>query len=41
MSNWTSQLGIGREVLIASARTALAAVVSMAAARMLKLPEFY
>lgn len=41
MSNWTSRLGLEREVLIKSARTALAAVVSMAAARMLKLPEYY
>lgn len=34
-------LGISREVLMLSARTALATVVSMLLARGLKLPEFY
>jgi uncharacterized membrane protein YgaE (UPF0421/DUF939 family) len=41
MANWTSRLGLGRATVINSARTAVAVVVSMIAARSLKLPEFY
>jgi uncharacterized membrane protein YgaE (UPF0421/DUF939 family) len=41
MLAWTKRTGLGREALINSARTAVAAVVSMLLARSLKLPEFY
>ena len=41
MANWVTRLGISRAVLINSLRTAVAAVVSVLLARMLKLPEFY
>jgi uncharacterized membrane protein YgaE (UPF0421/DUF939 family) len=41
MPNWNPRLGLSRAALIQSARTAVAAVVSMLVARGLKLPEFY
>ncbi|MGC2185722.1 MAG: FUSC family protein [Terriglobales bacterium] len=41
MAAWTTRLGLTREALFHSLRTAIAAVVSMLLARMLKLPEFY
>lgn len=41
MSKWPQRLGITRDSLIVSARTAVATVVSMVLARSLKLPEFY
>lgn len=41
MSHWVSRLGVRRTVLINSLRTAVAAVLSVLLARMLKLPEFY
>ena len=41
MSKWASRLGLGREAVINSARTSVAAVASLLAARSLKLPEFY
>jgi uncharacterized membrane protein YgaE (UPF0421/DUF939 family) len=41
MGVWTKRLGLTREALISSARTAVATVVSLLLARSLKLPEFY
>jgi uncharacterized membrane protein YgaE (UPF0421/DUF939 family) len=41
MPHWTSRIGITRAVLINSARTTVATVVSLLVARLLKLPEFY
>src|ERR1700737_32109 len=41
MAAWTTRLGLSREALLHSARTAVAAVVSVLLARVLKLPEFY
>jgi uncharacterized membrane protein YgaE (UPF0421/DUF939 family) len=41
MMNWAKRTGLGREALINSLRTTVAAVVSMLLARGLKLPEFY
>lgn len=41
MAAWTTRLGLTREALFHSLRTAIAAVVSMLLARLLKLPEFY
>ena len=41
MLNLAKHTGLGREAVINSARTAVAAVVSMLLARSLKLPEFY
>jgi uncharacterized membrane protein YgaE (UPF0421/DUF939 family) len=41
MTAWTTRLGLTREALLHSARTAVAAVVSLLLARALKLPEFY
>lgn len=41
MSTWPRRLGLTREVLLASARTAVATVASLLLARSLKLPEFY
>src|SRR5258708_37508836 len=41
MLNFVKRTGLRREALINSARTAVAAVVSMVLARSLKLPEFY
>jgi uncharacterized membrane protein YgaE (UPF0421/DUF939 family) len=41
MLNFAKRTGLGREALINSARTAVAAVASMLLARSLKLPEFY
>jgi uncharacterized membrane protein YccC len=38
---WTSRLGLTREALFHSARTAVAAVLSLLLARALSLPEFY
>ena len=41
MRDWVRKLGVSREAVIHSVRTAVAAVVSMLLARSLKLPEFY
>jgi len=41
MRHVTSRLGITRAVVVNSARTVVATVVSMLLARLLKLPEFY
>jgi len=42
MVNWSRRLGLSREAFIISARTAVAALVSLLLARsLLKLPEFY
>jgi len=41
MREWPKAFGFSRETLIGSIRTALASVVSLLAARSLKLPEFY
>ncbi|MGA2857826.1 MAG: FUSC family protein [Candidatus Sulfotelmatobacter sp.] len=41
MPTWTTRLGLTRDALIISARTAIATVVSLLVARILKLPEFY
>ena len=41
MSAWSTRLGLTREALFHSLRTAIAAVVSTLLARALKLPEFY
>ena len=41
MAAWAARLGLTREVLLHSLRTAIAAVVSLLLARALKLAEFY
>lgn len=41
MSKWLELSGLNRDSLMVSARTAVAAVVSLLLARGLKLPEFY
>ena len=41
MAEWATRLGLSREVLQHSLRTAVAAVVSLLLARSLKLAEFY
>src|SRR2546426_12011989 len=41
MADWARRLGLSREALINSARTAVATVASLLLARSLKLPEFY
>ena len=41
MPNLASRLGLNREALIQSVRTAVATVLSLLLARALKLPEFY
>ncbi|MGH9545925.1 MAG: FUSC family protein [Terriglobales bacterium] len=41
MTAWATRLGFTREALFHSLRTAIAAVVSLLLARVLKLPEFY
>lgn len=41
MALWTANLGLTRPTLSNSARTAVATVVSMLLAQLLKLPEFY
>ncbi len=41
MEDWGRRLGLSRESLINSTRTAVAAVLSLLLARSLKLPEFY
>jgi uncharacterized membrane protein YccC len=41
MPAWTTRLGLSREALFHSARTAIAAVLSLMLARALKLPESY
>jgi uncharacterized membrane protein YccC len=41
MAEWATRLGLTREALLHSLRTAIAAVVSLLLARALKLPEFY
>ena len=41
MAEWATRLGLSREVLLHSLRTAIAAVVSLLLARALKLAEFY
>jgi len=41
MSAWTTRLGLTREALLHSLRTAVVAVLSMLLARALKLTEFY
>src|SRR3989454_1420793 len=40
-TDWARRLGLSREALINSARTAMATVASLLLARSLKLPEFY
>jgi uncharacterized membrane protein YgaE (UPF0421/DUF939 family) len=41
MADWTQKLGVNRGAVVHSLRTAVAAVVSMLLARIMKLPEFY
>ena len=41
MTAWATRLGLSREALLHSARTAVAAVLSVMLARALKLAEFY
>ena len=41
MAEWATRMGLTREVLLHSIRTALAAAVSLLLARALKLAEFY
>jgi uncharacterized membrane protein YgaE (UPF0421/DUF939 family) len=41
MPDWPKHLGLSRETLIHSTRTAVATVVSLLLARLLKLPESY
>ena len=41
MTAWATRLGLNREALLHSARTAVAAVLSLMLARALKLAEFY
>jgi uncharacterized membrane protein YgaE (UPF0421/DUF939 family) len=41
MAEWRTTLGLNREALINSVRTAVATVISLLLARLLKLPEFY
>ncbi len=41
MARWANRLGITRAAFINSVRTAVAVVISMLLARLLKLPEFY
>lgn len=41
MSKWSQRLGLTRDALVISIRTAVATVVSLLLARGLKLPEFY
>jgi uncharacterized membrane protein YgaE (UPF0421/DUF939 family) len=41
MPSWTTHMGLTREALLHSLRTAVAAVLSLMLARALKLPEFY
>jgi uncharacterized membrane protein YgaE (UPF0421/DUF939 family) len=41
MAAWLGRLGLNRQDLIISTRTALAAIVSLLLARSLRLPEFY
>src|SRR4029077_14619618 len=41
MTTWATRLGLNREALLHSARTAVAAVLSLMVARALKLAEFY
>src|SRR5205807_5553622 len=41
MADWARRLGLSREALINSARTAVATVASLLLARSLKLPEVY
>jgi uncharacterized membrane protein YccC len=41
MADWVGKLGLGREAVVHSLRTAVAAVVSLLLARALKLAEFY
>ncbi|MGA9509945.1 MAG: FUSC family protein [Candidatus Sulfotelmatobacter sp.] len=41
MPSWASRLGISRQVLINSARAAVATIASMVLAQSLRLPDFY
>jgi uncharacterized membrane protein YgaE (UPF0421/DUF939 family) len=41
MGVWAKRLGLSREAVITSLRTAVPAVLSLVAARSLKMPEFY
>jgi len=41
MEDWASHLGLGGTAVIQSFRTAVAAVVSLLLARILKQPEFH
>jgi len=41
MEDWASKLGLSREAVLQSLRTAAGTVVSLLVARGLKLPEFY
>ena len=38
---WSQRLGLNREAILSSTRTAVAAVLSLLLARSLKMPEFY
>jgi uncharacterized membrane protein YgaE (UPF0421/DUF939 family) len=38
---WSRRLGLNREVILSSTRTAVATVLSLLLARSLKMPEFY
>jgi uncharacterized membrane protein YgaE (UPF0421/DUF939 family) len=41
MSMWSQRLGLNREAILSSTRTAVATVLSLLLARSLKMPEFY
>lgn len=41
MPTWADRLGVSRQILLISARAAVASIVSMLVARSLRLPEFY
>lgn len=41
MTDWARRLGLTRNALIISARTAIATIASLLAAKSLRLPEFY
>jgi uncharacterized membrane protein YgaE (UPF0421/DUF939 family) len=41
MADWARRVGLSRETLVSSVRTAIASMASLLLARCLKLPEFY